>query len=89
MTVPKVPTRITSSNLFEFSPGGAATTVTVLFPASQDLINAGSDRCKRSADFNYHSKSDYSWAVLNNGVYTTKEHDSNVDPRLRFGPILL
>ena len=35
-------------------------------------------------DFNYQSKSDYSWAVLNNGVYTLQNTTPNVDPRLDF-----
>lgn len=54
------------------------------FLPSQDLINAYQTDANGLPDFNYQSKSDYSWAVLNNGVYTLQNTTPNVDPRLDF-----
>lgn len=72
------------SNLLNSPGGGSPYGGDGFFLPSQDLINAYQTDANGLPDFNYQSKSDYSWAVLNNGVYTLQNTTPNVDPRLDF-----
>ena len=76
--------RINWSNLLNSPGGGSPYGGDGFFLPSQDLINAYQTDANGLPDFNYQSKSDYSWAVLNNGVYTLQNTTPNVDPRLDF-----
>lgn len=76
--------RINWSNLLNSPGGGSPYGGDGFFLPSQDLINAYQTDAAGLPDFNYQSKADYSWAVLNNGVYTLENTTSNVDPRLDF-----
>ena len=76
--------RINWSNLLNSPGGGSPYGGDGFFLPSQDLINAYQTDANGLPDFNYQSKSDYSWAVLNNGVYTLQNTTLNVDPRLDF-----
>lgn len=76
--------RINWSNLLNSPGGGSPYGGDGFFLPSQDLINAYQTDAAGLPDFNYQSKADYSWAVLNNGVYTLENTASNVDPRLDF-----
>lgn len=76
--------RINWSNLLNSPGGGSPYGGDGFFLPSQDLINAYQTDAAGLPDFNYQSKADYSWAVLNNGVYTLENTTPNVDPRLDF-----
>ena len=76
--------RINWSNLLNSPGGGSPYGGDGFFLPSQDLINAYQTDANGLPDFNYQSKPDYSWAVLNNGVYTLQNTTPNVDPRLDF-----
>lgn len=76
--------RINWSNLLNSPGGGSPYGGDGFFLPSQDLINAYQTDANGLPDFNYQSKSDYSWAVLHNGVYTLQNTTPNVDPRLDF-----
>lgn len=76
--------RINWSNLLNSPGGDSPYGGDGFFLPSQDTINAYQTDANGLPDFNYQSKSDYSWAVLNNGVYTLQNTTPNVDPRLDF-----
>ena len=77
--------RVNWSNLLNSPAGGSPYGGDGFFLPSQDLINAYQTDANGLPDFNYQSKPDYSWAVLeNDGTYTLENTTPNVDPRLDF-----
>lgn len=77
--------RINWSNLLNSPGGDSPYHGDGFFLPSQDLINAYQTDANGLPDFDYQSKSDYSWAVLeNDGSYTLINTAPSVDPRLDF-----
>lgn len=77
--------RVNWSNLLNSPAGGSPYGGDGFFLPSQDLINAYQTDANGLPDFDYQSKPDYSWAVLeDNGTYTLENTTPNVDPRLDF-----
>lgn len=77
--------RINWSNLLNSPGGDSPYHGDGFFLPSQDLINAYQTDANGLPDFDYQSKPDYSWAVLeSDGTYTLKNTVPSVDPRLDF-----
>lgn len=77
--------RINWSNLLNSPGGDSPYHGDGFFLPSQDLINAYQTDSNGLPDFDYQSKPDYSWAVLEeDGTYTLKNTVPSVDPRLDF-----
>lgn len=77
--------RINWSNLLNSPGGDSPYHGDGFFLPSQDLINAYQTDANGLPDFDYQSKPDYSWAVLEgDGTYTLKNTVPGVDPRLDF-----
>lgn len=77
--------RINWSNLLNSPGGDSPYHGDGFFLPSQDLINAYQTDANGLPDFDYQSKPDYSWAVLEeDGTYTLKNTAPSVDPRLDF-----
>ncbi len=77
--------RVNWSNLLNSPSGGSPYSGDGFFLPSQDLINAYQTDANGLPDFDYQSKPDYSWAVLEgDGTYTLQNTTPTVDPRLDF-----